>query len=67
MNTYICMACHKPSYSSAAIQDLYFPHCQNRDCKGQIREQDTSGLELAVLIEQKEVIIAQQKGINPRH
>jgi len=50
MNQYVCMTCHKPSYSASLLKDLYFPLCCDINCNGELREADTSGLELAVLI-----------------
>ena len=50
MKEYICQTCQTQQYSAAELKDMYFPDCKVIGCKGELRETDTSGLELAVLI-----------------
>ena len=53
MKTYVCEQGHL-SYSSASIEDLYFPYCSEINCSAKVIELPKSRLE--VLAEDKDDI-----------
>lgn len=49
MNEYKCLECGEISYSAARLEDLYFPYCNQINCKGELIETDPSDLELKLI------------------